>query len=164
MRHVFKRLRQVRLSLAVKCQLLFGSAVVIIIAATLYVPWQRMQQLTDQLNEKAAAAVANSVVAEHIQDETAKLNGTLPIGAVLGPPAATVIDGQSYPAAHLVAASAVRSSASSITRFERGALARFLADPDKRFHSVEYPVKEAATTGYRYAEPLPMPAGDSRRD
>src|SRR4051794_14027635 len=63
---MLKWMRRLRISLAVKCQLLFGSAVVLIIGAALFVPWRRMQQLTDQLNEKAADAVAQYVVAEHI--------------------------------------------------------------------------------------------------
>ena len=44
---MFRRLRQLEISLAAKCQLLFGSAVVLIIAAALFVPWQRMEQLTE---------------------------------------------------------------------------------------------------------------------
>ena len=63
---MFKRLRQLRISLAAKCQLLFGAAVVLIIAAALFVPWQRMEQLTVQLNERAAGALAEHAIAEHI--------------------------------------------------------------------------------------------------
>ena len=70
---MFKGLRHLKISLAVKCQLLFGAAVVLIIAAALYVPWQRMQQLTAQLNERAASAVANNVVAEHVERQTKRM-------------------------------------------------------------------------------------------
>src|SRR5271156_5439960 len=59
------RLRRLNISLAAKCQLLFGAAVVIIIAAALFVPWQRMEQLTEQLNDDAASAIADSAVREH---------------------------------------------------------------------------------------------------
>ena len=38
--------KELTISLAAKCQLLFGFAVLIIIAGTLAVPWQRMEQLT----------------------------------------------------------------------------------------------------------------------
>lgn len=62
---MFKRLRQLRISLAAKCQILFGAAVVLIIAATLFVPWHRMEQLTEQLNERAAGALAEHAVAQH---------------------------------------------------------------------------------------------------
>ena len=51
---MLKRIRQLHISLAAKCQLLFGAAVVLIIAAALFVPWQRMEQLTEQLNERSA--------------------------------------------------------------------------------------------------------------
>src|SRR5205814_10558999 len=70
---MFKRVRQLRTSLAAKCQLLFGAAAVLIIGAALFVPWQRMQQLTDQLNEKAAGALVTNTVAEHVERETARL-------------------------------------------------------------------------------------------
>jgi len=53
-RAMFKRLRQLEISLAAKCQLLFGAAVVLIIAAALFVPWQRLDQLTEQINERSA--------------------------------------------------------------------------------------------------------------
>src|SRR3954454_5747895 len=65
---MFKRLRQLKISLAAKCQILFGTAVAAIIFAALFVPWQRMEQLTEQLNERAAAAVAETVLNGHITD------------------------------------------------------------------------------------------------
>jgi signal transduction histidine kinase len=60
------RLRRLNISLAAKCQLLFGAAVVIIIAAALFVPWQRMEQLTEQLNDDAASAIADSAMRQHV--------------------------------------------------------------------------------------------------
>ena len=63
--------RQLRISLAAKCQLLFGVAVVLIISAALFVPWQRMEQLTQQLNQQAASALADHVLAEHMNAERA---------------------------------------------------------------------------------------------
>src|SRR5260221_2791638 len=63
---MFKRLRQLEISLAAKCQLLFGAAVVLIIAAALFVPWQRMEQLTDQINERSAKALAETAKAQHL--------------------------------------------------------------------------------------------------
>ena len=47
---MFKRIRQLHISLAAKCQLLFGAAVVLIITAALLVPWQRMEQLMEQIS------------------------------------------------------------------------------------------------------------------
>src|SRR5258706_3506357 len=63
---MFKRLRQLEISLAAKCQLLFGAAVVLIIAAALFVPWQRMEQLTEQINERSAKALAETAKAQHV--------------------------------------------------------------------------------------------------
>src|SRR5882724_6034654 len=63
---MFERLRQLEISLAAKCQLLFGAAVVLIIAAALFVPWQRMEQLTEQINEKSAKALAETAKAQHL--------------------------------------------------------------------------------------------------
>ena len=40
--------KELTISLAAKCQLLFGIAVLVIIAGTLAVPWQRMEQLTSR--------------------------------------------------------------------------------------------------------------------
>src|SRR5256885_137579 len=67
---MFKRFRQLRISLAAKCQILFGAAVVLIIAAALLVPWQRMEQLTGQLDEQAAAALGDDALARHIAAHT----------------------------------------------------------------------------------------------
>src|SRR5689334_9215981 len=76
---MFKRLRHLEISLAAKCQLLFGAAVVLIIGAALFVPWQRMEQLTDQINEKSARSLAETVKAQHLfwalkpEEERAKI-------------------------------------------------------------------------------------------
>jgi signal transduction histidine kinase len=51
--------KSISISLAAKCQLLFGLAVLVIIAGALAVPWQRMEQLAGQPNEKAARYAAD---------------------------------------------------------------------------------------------------------
>lgn len=51
----------ISISLAAKCQLLFGLAVLVIIAGALAVPWQRMEQLATQPNKKAARFAADLV-------------------------------------------------------------------------------------------------------
>ena len=58
--------RHLRISLAAKCQLLFGAAVVLIIVAALYVPWQRMEQLMEQINVVSARTLAENALAEHV--------------------------------------------------------------------------------------------------
>ncbi len=49
----------ITISLAAKCQLLFGLAVLVIIAGALAVPWQRMEQLAGQPNIKAGRFAAD---------------------------------------------------------------------------------------------------------
>ena len=46
------------LSLANKCQILFGAAVVLIIAATLVIPWNRLVTIVDQLEEERSRQIA----------------------------------------------------------------------------------------------------------
>src|SRR5436305_14389618 len=64
---MFGRIRRLEISLAAKCQILFGAAVLLIIAAALLVPWRRMEQLTAQLDERTAAALADDAVARHVE-------------------------------------------------------------------------------------------------
>src|SRR5688500_16362847 len=63
---MLKRIRHLHISLAAKCQLLFGAAVVLIIAAALFVPWQRMEQLTAQLNERSARTLIEYAIDAHV--------------------------------------------------------------------------------------------------
>ena len=63
---MFKRFRQLHISLAAKCQILFGAAVALIIAAALAFPWQRMAQLTDQINERSARTLCDDALADHL--------------------------------------------------------------------------------------------------
>ena len=54
-----------KLSLATKCQLLFGVAAGIIILAALLVTWQRIEQLTEQHDTTTAATLAKQTLARH---------------------------------------------------------------------------------------------------
>ena len=71
---MFERLRRLEISLAAKCQILFGAAVVLIIAAALAVPWHRMEQLTEQLNQRSAGALAENAIAQHVLAQQMILN------------------------------------------------------------------------------------------
>src|SRR6187549_1256831 len=102
---MFKRVRQMKISLAAKCQILFGTAVAAIIFAALFVPWQRIEQLTEQLNEKAASAVADAVIGEHIMQQSAMLSmasapATAPTGSLPRTPS-TGSENQNFPAPRL---------------------------------------------------------------
>ena len=145
---MFKRVRQLRIPLAAKCELLFGAAVILVIGAALLVPWQRMEDLTEQLNEKAAAMVARHAIGEHVIRHSTRTApppppaahpstapATQPGGdATASAGRATMIDGQSYAQPRLVPVSA-GETARNVTRFELSALSRFQKDPTLRFHA-----------------------------
>jgi signal transduction histidine kinase len=65
----------ISISLAAKCQLLFGLAVLVIIAGALAVPWQRMEQLATQPNKKAARFAADLVFRALHAQTTARTGG-----------------------------------------------------------------------------------------
>ncbi|MCC7203479.1 MAG: HAMP domain-containing protein, partial [Phycisphaeraceae bacterium] len=59
--------KPVRISLANKCQILFGLAVVVILAAALSVPWLRMQTLVAEGQEETARKLAEAWLAGKIE-------------------------------------------------------------------------------------------------
>jgi signal transduction histidine kinase len=63
---MFKRIRELHISLAAKCQLLFGGAVVLIISAALLVPGQRIEGLMKDVDRRAASVLADQAVRDHI--------------------------------------------------------------------------------------------------
>ena len=75
---MFKRVRRLQISLAAKCQLLFGAAVVLIIAAALAVPWHRFEELTAQLDDGPAEMLARNAMAEHIATQQSRRGGNNP--------------------------------------------------------------------------------------
>jgi two-component system sensor histidine kinase BarA len=151
---MFKRLRQLHISLAAKCQILFGAAVVIIIAAALFVPWQRMEQLTEQLNEKAATTLARTVVADHVQREQAiftDASTTQPLVVRSTTQPSLVIDGESVVAPRMIA---FDSDPEKLTHFESSAMQRFLKERKLPFFARYYDTKTNPDGGYRFALPL----------
>src|SRR5205807_10564155 len=74
---MFKRFRQLHISLAAKCQILFGAAVALIIGAALFVPWQRMEQLTEQINERSARTLCDEALADHLSGIPANVRPTV---------------------------------------------------------------------------------------
>src|SRR6185295_17942929 len=111
---MLKRVRQLNISLAAKCQLLFGAAVVLIIAAALFVPLQRMEQLTEQLNEKAAGAVARGVVGEHVAQQLSKVAvgssaTTTPGAPTVTPAPPATIDGELFIPSRLIGEAALEA-------------------------------------------------------
>ncbi len=92
--------RGISISLAAKCQLLFGLAVLVIIAGALAVPWQRMEQLAGQPNIKAARFAADLV----FRQIHAFAVPPMASGAASRPWASASIGDVDYPEPHLYAA------------------------------------------------------------
>ena len=59
--------RRIRISLANKCQILFGAAVIVILIAALSVPWLRMQKLVEEGQRETARKLAEAWRADMIQ-------------------------------------------------------------------------------------------------
>jgi len=146
---MFKRLRQLRISLAAKCQILFGAAVVLIIAAALAVPWNRMEQLTEQLNARAAGALAENALAEHVILQHSGAGGDLSTRPPTTRPAA--IDPAAQIPARLLSLAA--SERPDLDHFEKRALAHFKREPDNPPYYAYY-TRSDNTSGYRFAQPV----------
>ncbi len=134
---MLKRIRHLKISLAAKCQLLFGAAVVLIIVAALYVPWQRMEQLMEQINVVSARTLAETALAEHAST-----------GLPIHDSKATTRPSE-QPTARLVWASRPTEKLSSM---DRRALDEFRAQPDEEFFSYAY--YRESNRRYRFALPL----------
>ena len=66
------------ISLANKCQLLFGCAVVVILTAALSVPWIRTQSLVHEYQFEVARQIADAWVADSIRLGTFDRPGRVP--------------------------------------------------------------------------------------
>jgi signal transduction histidine kinase len=149
---LFKRIRQLRISLAAKCQLLFGTAVVLIIAAALFVPWQRMDQLTTQLDQTAASALAEQLMQRHILDKQ-----TAPSDPNANPRNATTqpaLPGDRASATEIRLVPFTTPSTKDVQpRLERAALKFFKEEPKENYFERET-VRADGTRAYQYAQPL----------
>jgi hypothetical protein len=158
---MFKRIRQLRISLAAKCQLLFGVAVVLIISAALAVPWQRMEELTRKVDEQAARTLARKAKLEHLARPYAR--GTISTGDH-----ATTVDPESADEVQHLTSSASgdqaflplrfvgvarQTESHALTSFERRALSTFQKESDRDSYSRTYE-RNDGSMGYRYAMAL----------
>ncbi|MEM1012735.1 MAG: ATP-binding protein [Planctomycetota bacterium] len=109
-------LSRLRLSLATKCQLLFGTAAGVIILAALAVAWQRIGQLTEAQNRIAADVLADQTLATHIESGD------------IDPARTLELDGARVRAPRIVAADAI----DRLTPFEQAALRVFRERADRR--------------------------------
>src|SRR5688500_14302529 len=147
---MLKRVRTMRVSLAAKCQMLFGMAVLLILAAALFVPWQRMEQLTDQLNERSARTLIDYAVETHIA--TVKPPTTRPMRAMslaLPPTTRPLKANEPMPAPRLILTLA-GSDDTELTLFERRAV-RSLSDHRDRDSYAKTYESEDGIKGFRFA-------------
>jgi signal transduction histidine kinase len=153
---MLERIRRLHISLAAKCQLLFGFAVVMIISAALFVPWQRMEQLTDQLNDAAASAVADATVRHHVATATAPSTAPTTTHPSETDPQGQVrlvrVNGKDSIPARLIGlnADAVQQH---LTPWEHAVMTQLQKDPQSRTFSRPYR-RWDGTDGFRYAEVL----------
>lgn len=130
------------MSLATKCQLLFGIAAGIIILAALVVTWQRIEQLTRQQDTVSAETLAKQTLAAHV------ISGALP---PTDPPFA-VFDGLSVRRPRLTTV----ADPDALTPFEQRALSRFHRDRSLSGYGETY-AADNNQFGYLFA--LPARAG-----
>src|SRR5437667_1542918 len=116
---MFKRIRQLHISLAAKCQLLFGVAVVLIITAALLVPWQRMEQLMEQMNERTAKTLADWAEADHVARQMEAISVQPATRPTTGPTTAPAFAGLERAVVKMVL---LNRPPKSISRFESKAL------------------------------------------
>jgi signal transduction histidine kinase len=156
---MFGRIRRLEISLAAKCQILFGAAVLLIIAAALLVPWRRMEQLTAQLDERAAASLADEAMARHMNQDPAGWPAQKPEEAAATNPAPDDEDESKSsdtraPTSKLPSARVLgRRPDAAVSRFDRKALQHFDRHPDSPPLTAYYD-RGDQIDGYRYARPL----------
>ena len=138
---MIRLLRQLKISLATKCQLLFGAAVVLVIGAALFVPWQRMEQLSEQPNESAAKLLASTAIQNHI--EQYKTLSRIPTTQSVRTPLPPV---EQMP--RLIGVD--RMDSPDLSKFENGSLHVFRNDPQREFRSSLLHTNER----FRYTEPV----------
>lgn len=165
---MFDGLKHMKISLAAKCQLLFGAAVVAVIFVALYWPWKRIEQLTQQLNQDAASAVVREVVGRHVQTQRALLaaasrspatqsaTGSRPPTTAsttdtAAPSLSASLDGHGFVASRLVGVWRARAP-DSLTHFELAAMDRFGRDPTHAYDRKTYALRDGSEE-YLYAEP-----------
>ena len=159
-----------RISLAAKCQLLFGAAVTLIIAAALFVPWQRMEQLTEQINERSARVLCDDALGDHLSGIPVNIRPTaLPVAAPTTRRSSKslptsrptelskAVEGRFVTAPHLVLLGS--PSSANLSRFEKAALKHFAEQPDADVFARLTTPSDGSPPEYRYARALRADAG-----
>jgi signal transduction histidine kinase len=152
---MLKRFRHLPISLAAKCQILFGVALVLIIGAALYFPWKRMEGLIQDVNLQTAEGMARQTWMEH----AARQRQGLADSAVSPPPAPRGAATRNANAAELVDYIWPRlfpvnpPKSVKLGQFEAKALNRFQSNPTEYHYPLSY-TTHAGVQRYRLAMPL----------
>jgi len=147
---MFKRIRQLHISLAAKCQLLFGAAVVLIITAALFVPWQRMEQLMEQMNERTAKTLADWAEADHVARQMEMRSQEPSTRPATGPTTAPSFAGRERAEVKLIL---LNRPPRGLSRFESKALEDFKRNADMETVSKRQETREGVTS-FKYARAL----------
>jgi two-component system sensor histidine kinase BarA len=147
---MFKRIRQLHISLAAKCQLLFGAAVILIIAAALFVPWQRMEQLMEQMNERTAKTLADWAEADHVARQMEARSAGPTTRPATVPTTAPSVAGRERAVVNLIL---MNRPPKGLSRFEARAFEEFKKNSDKEAMSKRQENKEGPTS-FKYARAL----------
>jgi signal transduction histidine kinase len=148
-------IRTMRISLAAKCQILFGAAVVLILSAALFVPWWRMDQLMDQMNRRAAAAVADRTVLDHLlhpPPAPTSAPASTPTSMPAPPTVEEPKEDSPFPAPRLIGVGSAKNRAVT-THFDREAFEAFDDAPQMAYIGRAYNRRDGSI-GYKYARPL----------
>ena len=123
--------------------MLFGAAAVLIIGAALLVPWQRMEQLTDQINNSTAKALCDEAIAHHVEHATPTqaLWFLPPTGPATRPAAARLILMNTL-------------DQSRLAGFERRALKQFEDHPETEVYSRLVTPEDGSPPKFYYVRPL----------
>ena len=142
------RWRPAKMSLATKCRVLFGVSAALIIGAALFIQWQRLEQLTLELNLSAGRAVTRTEVARHVLEMSKPTTGaaTRPARAAERPDFGEL----ELTPPRLIGAAALE--AMSPNDFEKQAFDRFKRRMERESYStlIDSPRGQA----FFYAEPL----------
>ena len=151
---MFRWVRRLRITLAAKCQLLFGAAVVLIIAAALAVPWHRFEELTNQLNGGPAEVLAENALIHHQMANRAQAHPfdptTQPSAAQPAAGFARGLDVDQMP--RLIGIN-TDPLTPALTQFQRKALIHFVQQPDSA-PLTNYYRRPDGRWGFRFARPV----------
>ncbi|MGC8624926.1 MAG: ATP-binding protein, partial [Phycisphaerae bacterium] len=117
--------KELTISLAAKCQLLFGFAVLVIIAGALAVPWQRMEQLTSREPVYEARLAADMALRQaHVQSAV----GAMRHGNILALWRVAHLRGLHYPPPVILPLGKMGTIPHAATKFDAAAIKYFLKD------------------------------------